>query len=577
MSADSIRPRADAFQVLAAALESHRIGRLDRAESAYRTVLSLEPGMAVAWNNLGGILRERGRAEEALICFRRAVDADGGLAEAHFNLGYLLEAGMRPEDAMAAYERALSVDPENAKALSQLVFLKRSVCDWKDLAAMERRLDGLVRIALNQGRPVAETPFKSIARAMDPAFNAAVARFWSQAAARQAAAPSAAGGRRDRGKGPIVVGYLSDRFRNAATAHQMLGIFGLHQRRVFEIHAYSYGVDDQSLYRRRIAADCDRFVDIAGMDDDAAARCIAANRVDILVDLKGHTENGRLGICARRPAPVQISWLGYPGPVGAEFFDYLICDRVVVPDADRFHFTASPVRMPHSYYPTDHGQAVAPGPWRRSDFGLPEDAVVLASFNQPFKIDPVFFDIWMTVMARLPQTVLWLQEKSQAVTANLKQAAADRGVDPHRLIFAQSLPKEEHLGRLALADLCLDTRIYNGHTTTADALWVGVPVVAMRGAHFASRVSASLLAALGLPELVADSLAGYAGLIFNLAADGSQRRAVSERIAASRPTAPLFDTPRFVRHLETAFREIWAIHRRGDSPRPLDIASEGRQ
>lgn len=573
MPADSIQPRSDAFQILAEALESHRAGCLDRAESAYRNALSLDSGLAVAWNNLGGILRERGCVEEALACFRRAVSADGGLAEAHFNLGYLLEAGKRTKDAITAYETALSVDPENAKALSQLVFLKRSVCDWTGLAVLEQRLDALTRTALDQGRPVAETPFKSIVRTMDTAVNAAVARFWSRAAANRAGGRPAPSNRRP--DGPIVVGYLSDRFRNAATAHQMLGLFGLHRRPDFEVHAYSFGADDGSTYRRRIAADCDRFVDIAGLDDDAAARCIAANGVDILVDLKGHTENARLGICARRPAAVQISWLGYPGPVGADFFDYLLCDRAVVPDEDMGQFSACPVRLPHTYYPTDRGQAVAQGRWRRTDSGLPEDAVVLASFNQPFKIDPVFFSAWMAVMARLPRTVLWLQGKDAVATANLRQTASKFGVAPDRLIFAKPMPKDEHLARLALADLCLDTRIYNGHTTTADALWVGVPVVALRGAHFASRVSASLLAALGLPELVADSLEDYAGLIFDLAADPGKRRAAVQKIAVNRRSAPLFDTPRFVRHLETAFRRIWAIHQRGDSPRPLDIAPEG--
>ncbi len=555
------------------ALVLQMTARAKEAEAAYRQCLAGDPGMAAAWNNLGSLLRDRGGFDEALFCFQKAAAADPRLAQAHFNRGYILENGGRFQEAMACYESALEVEPDYDKALSQLVFLRRSVCRWDGIEELEARLDRLNRTALAAGTTVAETPFKSIARTADPAVNAAIAKSWSDAVARSC--PALPLRRKRRRDGRITVGYLSDRFRNAATAHQMLGIFGLHDRTDFVIHAYSCGADDGSRYRRKIEGDCDRFIDLTGMDDQTAARAIAADGVDILVDLKGHTEHSRLGIAARRPAPVQATWLGFPGPVGASFFDYFICDRIVVPDADLLCYRESPVRLPHTYYPTDDCQAVAAESFRRADFDLPEAAVVLCSFNQPFKIDPLLFDCWMTIMAAAPQTVLWLQQKNETVTANLRQHARTRGVDPRRLVFADPLPKDRHLARLRLADLCLDTRIYNGHTTTADALWVGVPVVTLMGRHFASRVSASLLNALGLPELITRDLDGYQNLALSLIYSKGARDSMAKRIAVNRSRMPLFDTSRFVRHIEKAYRKMWQRHRAGLPPRVLDIEEDG--
>jgi predicted O-linked N-acetylglucosamine transferase (SPINDLY family) len=351
----------------------------------------------------------------------------------------------------------------------------------------------------------------------------------------------------------------------------MLSLFGLHDREEFFISAYSYGENDGSIYRQRIEQDCDRFVDIAAIGDHDAARCIRRDRVDILIDLKGHTENNRLGISALRPAPLQATWLGFPGPSGADFFDYLICDRLVLPESDHRHFVEQPVWLPHCYYPTDFRQPVAQRFWERSDFGLPHKGVVLCCFNQPYKIDAAVFDCWLSVMARVPDAVLWLQEKNATVTANLCREAGKRGIDPKRLVFSEPLAKDLHLARLKLADLCLDTRIYNGHTTTADALWMGVPVVTLLGAHFASRVSASILSALGMTELITQTMNDYHNLTLNLAADSDALRRIREKIAYNRHRKPLFDTPRFARNLEKAYREMWRIYQRGGNPRPLTV------
>ncbi len=555
------------------AMALQRMGDTSAAETAYRQCLALDPHLAQAWNNLGAILRDSVEFEKAYACFRKAVALDPQMAHAHFNLGYLLEQAGRFTAAQASYEEALNLEPENAKICSQLVFLMQSSCSWHRIGRRIDLLDALTRRDVAAGGIVSETPFKCIARSEDSGLNAAVARFWSASvsARNNGIGLNDTGMTGDRPDRRIRIAYLSDRFRHAATAHQMCSVFGLHDHSEFSVTTYSWGHDDGSDYRRRIEADSDLFVDISGLDDRAAARRIQTDRVDILVDLKGHTENHRLGISAMRPAPVQATWLGFPGPAGADFFDYVICDPIVVPDDDIGHFTECPVRLPHTYYPTDYRQPVALEGVRRADVGLPEKAVVLSSFNQPFKIDPLIFDCWMSVMADVPDTVLWLQQKNDSVVANLRHEARVRGIDPGRLVFAGPLPKDQHLARLGLADLCLDTRIYNGHTTTVDALWVGVPVVAIHGTHFASRVSASLLTALGLPELIARDLDDYRELARALAADDSVRTDLRQRIIENRHRKPLFDSPRFVRHLEAAYRGMWRRHRSQLPPRPFDI------
>ena len=472
-------------------------GKHGEAAEAYRQCLIRDPSLAQAWNNLGGILKEAGEHEKALACFSRALALAPELPQVHFNLGYLFEQGGRIAEALSSYEKALALEPDNAKTNSQLVFLMQASCTWRLIDRFADRLETMTRRDLATGGIVSETPFKNIARTEDIALNAAVARFWAGDLSRRTQGLNHPWEPRAevRADSRIRVGYLSDRFRNAATAHQMLSLFGLHNRDEFFIITYSSGQDDGSIYRRRIEKDSDSFVDIAMIGDQDAARRIRQDRVDILIDLKGHTENNRLGISALRPAPVQATWLGFPGPSGADFFDYVICDRIVLPESDRRYFSEQPVWLPHCYYPTDFRQPVTNGSWQRSDFGLPSKGVVLCSFNQPYKIDSTIFDCWMSVMAQVPDAVLWLLEKNATVTANLRREAGNRGINPVRLIFSGLLPKDQHLARLKLADLCLDTRIYNGHTTTVDALWSGVPVVTLQGAHFASRVSASIITA----------------------------------------------------------------------------------
>jgi protein O-GlcNAc transferase len=360
-------------------------------------------------------------------------------------------------------------------------------------------------------------------------------------------------GRRDR----IRLGYLSGDFHQHATASLMAGLFERHDRARFEVFAYSYGRDDASPMRARLVRAFDRFVDVAAMSHRAAAQRIHDDEVDILVDLKGYTHAARPQIAAYRPAPVQVSYLGYPATMGAEFIDYIVVDPVVVPAEEQRFYSEKLVQLPGCYQANDTRRAIAVQVPARRDCGLSPDGIVFCSFNSGFKITPIFFAVWMRLLAGVPGSVLWLLASNDLVERNLRREAERRGVDPGRLVFAPVVPSSEHLARHRCADLFLDTLPCNAHTTASDALWAGLPVLTCRGDTFAGRVAASLLTAVGLPELITGSLADYEQAAFDLARHPYRLATLRETLRRSRDTAVLFDPARFASVLEAAFTRMW--------------------
>jgi len=291
--------------------------------------------------------------------------------------------------------------------------------------------------------------------------------------------------------------------------------------------------------------------------------------------LNGHTEGSRMGICALRPAPVQVSYLGFPGTTGANFIDYVIVDEIVCPADHAPWYAEHLVYMPHCYMVTDHGQSISAKPGEKQEVGLPRDAFVFCSFNQAYKIDKATVDLWIKILEEVPQGVLWLQQVSETAQRNLRKAAEDRGIQADRIVFAEKLPsKGDHLARLSLADLVLDTVAFNGHTTTTDALWAGIPVVTLQGSHFASRVSSSILTAIGLPELVTHSTKDYQALAIELATNPGALTKIQDKLLENRLKAPLFDTPRFVKNLEKAYKEMWKIFLSGKKPEPIHVVDD---
>jgi predicted O-linked N-acetylglucosamine transferase (SPINDLY family) len=376
--------------------------------------------------------------------------------------------------------------------------------------------------------------------------------------------------------GRLRVGYLSGDFYDHPIAHLVQGIFGWHDRDHFEIFAYSFGPADDSVYRRHIIAGCEHFVDVADLSVPELARRIAADGIHLLVDLMGHTGINRLGALALRPAPVQVSFLGMLGTTGADFLDYLITDRTVTPPEFAADFTEKFVTLPHSYLIAEPlGADARPAEPEdraalRSAHGLPERAFVYCSFNSTYKIEPRAFDVWMRILSRVPDSVLWLYTAGPAFEDNLQREAAAHGVDPGRLVFARFVPRPEHLRRHRAADLFLDTLLYNAAATASLALQAGLPVLTCPGDTFASRVGASLLHAVGMPELVASDVAEYERRAVELAQAPEALRQVSERLAEHLATAPLFDTARFVRNLERAYRAMRANYEAENSPRAIE-------
>lgn len=549
------------------------LGKRDEAVDCFRRAIAIHPDFANAHNNLGNVLMDLNQKSEAAECYRRCLEIQPDRAEVLIHLGNAHSDLNRLEEAIACFGKVLEIDPDNREATALLYRQYQRTCLWEAMAELEPVLDRQTREALGKGGKPGESPFINISRSMDPKFNFDVARAWSRDISRRAArlAEPFRPWKKAEKDGVISIGYLSCDFHNHATAHLMSGLFALHDRDRFRVSAYSYGPDDESAYRRKIIEDCDGFKDIRSLSTKDAARLIHDDKIDILVDLKGYTRGGRMDICALRPAPVQAAYLGFPGTTGADFFDYVITDKTVTPPEHLDFYSERPAYLPHCYQVNDRNQPIAETGITRASEGLPENGFVFCSFNQPFKFEPAMFAAWMGLMTRVPGSVLWLFAGNAPAKENLKREAETQGVSGDRLVFAENRPKDEHLERLRFADLMLDTRIYTGHTTNSDALWAGVPVVTLAGAHFASRVSASLLRAIGLPELIVQNLEDYLSLAFKLATDGKTLNEIKSKLAGNRLSTPLFDTPLFTHGLEKLYRRMWELYRRGEKAALIDL------
>ena len=554
------------------ARQLERLGRVNHAIAVWeRLAAAVKPDVADVLA-LGMLLqRERG-PDSALPQFETAVALapDSVIALNHLAACHQLRGAI--VETIAAYRRLLELQPEDNPASVGLFAAMQTVCDWRAFDERRDRVERMTGDALAAGGSPIEDPFLNVSHCADPARNLAVARAWSADIARRVAAWGVTFDHAPRDRDVLRIGYLSSDFHDHATAHLMLGLFGAHDRTKVSVHAYACSPDDGSEYRRRIVGDCDGFVDLVGISTVDAARRIHTDGIDILVDLKGYTRQHRLDIAALRPAPVQVAWLGFPGTSGAEFFDYIVTDDIVTPPEVAKAYSEAFAVMPHCYQINNREQAIAETPVTRAEAGLPEDAVVLASFNNTYKLERVMFAAWMELLRDLPEAVLWLLPNNPLAVENLRRTAAEAGVAPERLIFADMAPKAAHLRRAGLADLALDTRIYNGHTTTSDMLWAGVPVVTLQGDHFASRVSASLLTAFRLPELISHSLNDYKQMVCDLVRSPERLAALRAQTAERRLQSPLFDTNRFARDLERAYAKMWRRYENGEVPERLAVS-----
>ncbi|MGO9993418.1 MAG: tetratricopeptide repeat protein [Steroidobacteraceae bacterium] len=540
------------------------LGRAADAIDAYHEAARLDPGDPHVFLSSGQMMLRLGNGASALAAFDAVLGMDRDHVLAQEGRAKALVALGRHEEALRALTDLKARAPRLEYLPGYLFHMQLCCCDWRDFESTRQEITDRVCRA----EPVA-VPLCFLAYSTEPDQQRICAQVYASAQCAVAAprvSPSAPSVRRR-----LRVAYLSADFRHHPVAQLTVGLFESHDRTRFDIYGLCSAPDDGSDLRRRLVAAFDHFEDVSTLSDEAVAGRIAALDIDILVDLGGHTFGSRTRVLAYRPAVVQIAFLGYPGTLGAEFVDYLVADRHVVPDAERIHYSEQVIYLPDSFMPMDF-RGILPPPPEKGAVGLPEDAFVYCAFNAAFKITPPVFDRWMRVLGAVPTAVLWLREGTGVIKSNLAREAGARGVDPARLIYAPRVPRvEDYLARFALADVFLDTAPYNAHTTAGEALAAGVPVVTARGRTFASRVATSLLHAVDLGHLSVDTPAGYERLAIDLAHSPASLAALKAHLRSVSASAPLFDTVRFCRHLEDGFLAVAARASRGERPATLQV------
>jgi len=544
-------------------------GDLEGALADYDKAVASGSANARAWNGRGSVLHALKRPSEALADFEKALTLDPHLADALTNRATIRwTQGHDQIGAAADLEAALAIDPLQAYARGELLHLKMYGADWEDFETQKAAIDDGVQKGLRVVRP-----FVYQALSSSPADLQACSRIFAHQFFPPAGPAPAFHHNHER----IRIGYVSGEFREQATAYLMAELYELHDRTKFEVIAIDNGGGDGSPMRRRLESAFDRLVYINQMTDEDATNRIRAEEIDILVNLNGYFGAPRMGVFARRSAPIQVNYLGFPATLGAPYIDYIIADKVVIPEESQDFYDEQVIWLPHSYQVNDRKRAIAPDTPGRAALGLPQDGFVFCNFNQSYKITPDVFAGWMRILHAIDGSVLWLLDARPPFQKNLAREAARHGIAQDRLVFAPSLPYEQHLARLKQADLFLDSLPYNAHTTASDALWAGLPLLTCKGTSFPGRVAAGLLYAIGMPELVTETMADYEKLAIRLARNGNALSALKQKLADNRLTTPLFDSEQFRINLESAYTTIWQAWKRGEAPRGSAVKSATEQ
>lgn len=537
----------------------------EEALADYQRASLLDPNSAPAYYAQGEVLADTNRLKEALASHDKALACRPDYAEAHAGRAAVLVKVRRHLEAIQAYERALQCKPDLHCLPGLLQHARMLVCDWNGFDAdVERVCAGIRR------GECATIPFALLAMTDDASVQYEGTRIFVQKQPKGALPASAHRPASDR----LRIGYFSCDLRDHPVAMLTTELFESHDRERFEITAFSFGADDSSVARERLKKAFDRFIDVGHIPADRDVALLAREHgIDIAVDLSGHTSGGRMGIFSWRAAPVQATWLGYAGTTGAEYFDYLVGDRTVIPVEHQPYYSEKIVYLPHCYLPNDSTRAIAERP-TREQVGLPAQGFVFCSFNNSYKFTPEVFSSWMRILTRVEGSVLWLAQNNEPnAVKNLLREAEKRGIDPRRVIFAGRTPGlPEHLARLQLADLFLDTLPYNAHSTAIDALWAGLPILTRLGNSFASRVAASLLRAIELPDLVTTRIQEYEELAVELATNSARLDTIKQRLVRNRLSTPLFDSRSFVRKLEAAYLGMYERYRQGLPPEHFEVS-----
>ena len=531
--------------------------RNDESFAAYDKALALKPDLAEAWLGRGNVFCDLKRDDESFAAYDKALALKPDLAEAWLGRGGAFVNLKRYDEAFAEYDKAFAIKPDMPGVEGLRLITKMQVCDWSNFDAECARLISSV------GNQKANTPpfaFLAISSSVEDQLQCA--KLWVSQKCPPHEGPIWHGQRYAHDR--IRLGYVSADFGEHVVPTLLAGVFECHDKSRFDITAISFGPDDTSEMRRRLQAAFGRnFIDVKAWSDKRIADLIKEAEIDILVDLMGHTRNSRPNILARRPAPIQVSYLGYLGTMGAEYIDYIIADKIVIPEAQRCCYAEKIVELPNGFQPTDRERRISDKKFRRAEVGLPQQGFVFCCFNSSYKLTPDVFDIWMRLLKQVDGSVLWLAANSPAMMRNLRNEAGRRSVDPERLIFAPIVPLPEHQARLCLADLFLDTLPYNAGATASDTLWAGLPVLTRLGAGFVGRMAASVLNAIDLSELITTTSEAYEALAIDLAVSPRKLDAIKQKLARNRRTTPLFDTKLYTQHLEAAYTAMHERHQAG--------------
>ncbi|KAG5416525.1 hypothetical protein IGI04_004092 [Brassica rapa subsp. trilocularis] len=576
-------------------------GNYTNAISCYNEVLRIDPLAADALVNRGNTFKEIGRVTEAIQDYMHAITFRPTMAEAHANLASAYKDSGHVEAAITSYKQALLLRPDFPEATCNLLHTLQCVCCWEDRSKMFTEVEGIIRRQINMSVLPSVQPFHAIAYPIDPILALEISRKYAAHCSIIASRfglppfnhPAGVPVKREGGFKRLRIGYMSSDFGNHPLSHLMGSVFGMHNRDNVEVFCYALSPNDGTEWRQRTQSEAEHFLDVSAMSSDAIAKTINEDKIQILINLNGYTKGARNEIFAMQPAPIQVSYMGFPGTTGATYIDYLVTDEFVSPLQYAHIYSEKLVHLPHCYFVNDYKQknqdVLDPkSKPKRSDYGLPEDKFIFGCFNQLYKMDPEIVNTWCNVLKRVPNSALWLLRFPAAGEMRFRACTCDaaaQGVHPDQIIFTDVAMKNEHIRRSVLADVILDTPLCNGHTTGTDVLWAGVPMITLPLEKMATRVAGSLCLATGLGhEMIVNSLEEYEEKAVSLALNKPKLQALTKELRASRLTCPLFDTMRWVslgsylhsslvpvKNLERSYFKMWNLHCSGQKPQHFKV------
>ena len=558
----SLRPNfAEAISNKGIAL--HGLQRYEEAIRYFDKALVINPNIVEAWSNKGVALQELQRYEEAISYFNKALSINPNFIDAWANKGISLQEIKRYEEAKGIYDVVMSLDRNYEWILGSRFFTKMMLCEWSEFNKDKENLIKSLKLHKRISRP-----FSILGLIDNPSLHRKCAEIYAQDKypANNSLGPIPKTPKKEK----IRIGYFSADFRNHAVSFLTAELFELHDRTRFEITAFSCGPDDQSQIRHRLCKAFDQFIDVQNKSDYEIACLAREMRIDIAIDLGGFTDLARFGIFSYRAAPIQLSYIGYLGSTAVNYIDYLIADKTIIPQSYQKFYSEKIVYL-SSYQVNDRKRRISDRKFTRQELGLPESGFIFCCFNNSYKVLPSTFDGWMRILKAVEGSHLWILKDDLRAAENLIKVAIKNGIDKNRLIFAERTTSINHLARYKHADLFVDTFPYNAHTTASDALWAGLPILTLMGESFASRVAASILNAIDLPELITTSQTEYEALAIELATNPLKLTAIKEKLAKNRLTTPLFDTPLFTKNIEVAYNKMYEIYQANLEPENIYV------